>query len=90
MAEATMPDAHHEIDCSTAIAELWDYLDQELTPERMEAVRRHLDRCAACLPHMQFGARFLEALHRCRADNPMPEELRLVVIARLKSEGLTS
>jgi anti-sigma factor (TIGR02949 family) len=85
-----MPDARKEIDCSTAIAELWDYLDQELTPERMEAVRTHLDRCAGCHPHMEFASRFLEALHKCRGEHAMPEDLRLAVIDRLRREGLTS
>lgn len=85
-----MPEAPKEIDCATTIAELWDYLDQELTPERMEAVQRHLDRCAGCHPHLEFGARFLEALHRCRSESPMPESLRSAVLARLKREGLTS
>lgn len=90
MAEATMPDGRKEIDCSTAIAELWDYLDQELTPERMNAVRSHLDRCAGCHPHLEFAQRFLDALHRCRGENAMPEELRLAVLSRLRKEGLTS
>jgi anti-sigma factor (TIGR02949 family) len=90
MAEATMRESREEIDCSTAIAELWDYLDQELTAERMEAIRLHLDRCAACLPHMLFAERFLDSLRRCRGEGPMPEELRLAVIARLRREGLTS
>ena len=32
------------IDCRSAVQKLWDYLDEELTPERMDAVREHLER----------------------------------------------
>ncbi|MDF2772664.1 MAG: putative zinc-finger, partial [Geminicoccaceae bacterium] len=46
-----MTDCNRELDCRTAVQQLWDYLDHELTPERMAEVRRHLERCGQCLPH---------------------------------------
>lgn len=79
-----------EIDCNTALTQLWDYLDHELTPERMASVRLHLERCSHCLPHARFAERFLDALHRCHGECQMPDGLRSKVVERLKGEGLTS
>ena len=79
-----------EVDCDMAIAQLWDYLDGELTPERMTAVKLHLERCSHCLPHAIFGEKFLKALHDCSGPCDMPEDLRTRVMERLRSEGLTS
>lgn len=79
-----------EIDCDMALAQLWEYLDDELTPERMAAIKGHLERCSHCLPHAIFGERFLKALRDSRGDPEMPDGLRLKVVARLRQEGLLS
>ena len=50
-----MTECNRDIDCRSAVQKLWDYLDQELTPERMDEVRRHLERCGDCLPHHEYG-----------------------------------
>ena len=42
------------IDCEKALAHLHDYLKQELTPELVVEVRRHLDRCRDCFSHLKF------------------------------------
>ena len=47
------------IDCSTALQELWDYLDGELNVERMQAIRGHLTRCGHCLDHAEFAWRLV-------------------------------
>lgn len=75
-------------DCHTAMAQLWDYLDEELTDERYEAVKEHLANCTHCLPHAQFAQGFLEALGRCRHAGQMPEGVRAAVMNALKKEGL--
>ncbi len=82
-----MPEHAQEIDCLTAVRQLWDYLDEELSEERMAAVRHHLARCERCLPHHDFSRRFLEALHETRKERVMPPELRLRVMERLTEAG---
>jgi mycothiol system anti-sigma-R factor len=72
------------------MAQLWEYLDQELTPETMVAVRSHLNECSACHPHAEFAERFLEALGRCRCKDPMPEPLRDRVLESLRKSGFLS
>jgi mycothiol system anti-sigma-R factor len=76
------------IDCRSAVQKLWDYLDEELTPERMDAVREHLERCGSCLPHHDYARTFLDALATARSpDTCAPEALRRRVIERLQAAG---
>lgn len=82
-----MPNDVVEIDCLTAVRQLWDYLDQELTVERMTVVHHHLERCERCLPHHDFAKRFLEALNATRDDQLMPPQLRARVMERLAGAG---
>ncbi len=79
---------HDRLNCRAAMAQLWDYLDQELTDDRMAAVRQHLSACRACLPHEEFARGFLEALASCRHEGDVPAEVRARVMERLRDEGL--
>ena len=84
-----MPNEIPTVDCRSAMQQLWDYVDAELTPERMAAIQQHLTECAHCLPHAEFAARFLAALHRTREDRRCPQEVRAKVISSLRAAGLT-
>ena len=61
-----------DIDCRTAVQQLWDYLDEELTPERMNDVRGHLERCKSCLPHHDYAQAFLAALSNAKLSRIVP------------------
>ena len=76
-----------KMDCTAAMRQLWDYLDGELTEERMAAVRAHLDRCAGCVPHADFERAFLEALSGCRSKACAPDALRRRIFERLREAG---
>ncbi len=83
-----MTDCNRELDCRTAVQQLWDYLDHELTPERMAEVRRHLERCGQCLPHHDYGRTFLSALSEAREnDVKAPDLLRRRVLDSLRAAG---
>lgn len=84
-----MPSEIPMLDCRSAMQQLWDYVDGELTSERMQSVRRHLDECAHCHPNAEFAERFLAALHSTRDERPCPQEVRAKVMATLRKEGLT-
>ena len=80
-----------DIDCRTAVQKLWDYLDKELTPERMEEVRRHLERCGDCLPHEEYGRVFLAALSSTKqSDARAPDTLRHKVMQSLRAAGFNA
>lgn len=86
-----MTDCNREIDCRTAVQQLWDYLDEELTPERMDAVRQHLERCGRCLPHHDYARVFLAALAAAReGEARAPDTLRLRVMESLRAAGLNT
>jgi anti-sigma factor (TIGR02949 family) len=78
------------IDCRTAVQQLWDYLDGELTEDRMASVRAHIETCRDCLPHHDFGRTFLEALRRTRTEHSAPADVRDRVLKRLRDAGLES
>lgn len=76
-----------EVDCLSAVRQLWDCLDGELTEERMRVVRAHLERCARCYPHFDFERNFLDALAATRPDCYAPAELRARVVSALRAAG---
>lgn len=85
-----MPDCTamaEKIDCNAAMRQLWDFLDGELTDERMAAVRTHLDRCKGCVPYAEFERAFLEALSGCKSRQCAPEGLRRKIFERLREAG---
>jgi mycothiol system anti-sigma-R factor len=62
-------------DCDHALRTLYSYLDGELTPERREAIKRHLDQCSPCLEAFDFEAELKTLVARCCRDQ-VPEGLR--------------
>lgn len=82
-----MPDEARDIDCLTALRRLWEFLDEELTDERMEEVRHHLAICEDCLPHHDFACRFLAALRHVRESQTAPVTLRTRLMVRLSEVG---
>ena len=76
-----------KIDCAAALRQLWDYLDGELTPERVADVRAHLEGCRRCHPHYDFERAFLEALASTRPDCRCPGELKAKVLESLRAVG---
>jgi anti-sigma factor (TIGR02949 family) len=76
-----------DIDCHSALKQIWDFLDLELTQERMAEVRKHLTTCQHCLPHHDFARRFLDALQATREGKVTPVELRASVMRQLADSG---
>jgi anti-sigma factor (TIGR02949 family) len=77
------------IDCETVMRQLWDYLDGELTPERSDAIRRHVEMCSRCRPQSEFEQAFLTAVQRTRREHSQPERLRHALVAALAEQGYT-
>jgi mycothiol system anti-sigma-R factor len=78
------------LDCQAVMAELWDYLDQELTPDRMALISAHLAKCGRCFPQLKFRERFLRTLEQARAEPGASAPLRERVVRALDAEGLTN
>lgn len=75
------------LDCGAAMRQLWAFLDQELTPERMDAMRAHLASCKPCQSHSDFERAFLDAVARIRKERPVSSDLRARVMDALRKEG---
>ncbi len=59
------------VDCVEAVHELYDYLDGELTEERREAIRVHLDFCGPCGGAAEFEAELRKVIaNRCKDRVP--------------------
>jgi anti-sigma factor (TIGR02949 family) len=76
------------MDCGKALQQLFDFLDGELTPERMALVRQHIDGCGHCLDHAEFERRFLKALNDTKEHRCCPEAVRAKVLSSLQAAGL--
>jgi len=78
-------DEFSERGCDEAIHTLYHYLDGELTTERREVIRRHLDDCAPCLEAFDFEAEVRVMISvKCREE--VPETLRLRIAAAIQHE----
>jgi mycothiol system anti-sigma-R factor len=72
------------MDCKECEERLYAFLDTELSPAELAAVRAHLDGCEDCGGEEIFEVRFLRQLRECCTSDIAPEELRRRVIAKLK------
>lgn len=48
------------ITCHEAAERVYEFLDGELDPERMEQVRQHVEVCRRCWPYFNFERIFLD------------------------------
>jgi len=69
-------DGHdHGGNCDDALAELYTFLDGELTEQKRETIRHHLDDCSPCLEVYDFEAELRIVIkHRC--SDQVPDALR--------------
>jgi anti-sigma factor (TIGR02949 family) len=67
------------IPCSEAVRQLWDYLDQAVSPEDQEKVEQQLSFCRSCCGELEFAKQLRGFLATQGAD-----ELPAHVKARLE------
>jgi len=64
-----------EGDCNDSLAELYTFLDGELTDDKRVEIRQHLDDCSPCLERFDFQAELKAVIsQKCREE--VPQELR--------------
>ena len=74
-------------ECQEALHELYTFLDGELTVERREHIRVHLEDCNPCLERYDFEAE-LKIVISSKCREQVPESLREQVL-RAISESAT-
>jgi len=73
--------------CADVVRHLWDYLDEQLTPDGADRLRVHMASCTTCRGYSDYQACFLEAVARVRTKSDAPVSLRERLAEGLKSEG---
>ena len=76
------------LDCESVMRQLWDYLDVELTPDSMVAIRAHVEMCTRCYPQYEFERSFLDAVATSAREHPALDGLRAKVGEALVARGL--
>ena len=74
------------IDCEQAMDHLYDYLKQELTPDMVVEVRKHLERCRDCFSSARFEQNFLLMLETRASRETCPGKLRARILEALRAE----
>jgi len=87
--QPAMPTPKGGVDCATVLEQLWEYLDSELVPDHMQAVRTHLALCSRCYPHYDFEKAFLEAISACQCTRCAPDDVKCRVIDSLRRAGFS-
>jgi mycothiol system anti-sigma-R factor len=81
-----MADHEHEPECDDVLSTLYEFVDGELTIERRERIRTHLDDCLPCFEAFDFEAELRIVIsQRCRDE--VPDELRRRIAAALGEES---
>lgn len=75
------------LDCDAVMRQLWDYLDGELTPERMAAIDAHVAICGRCAPQVDFERSFKAAVRAARDEGVDTGHLRVRVRESLMALG---
>ena len=74
-------------DCEAALAEVYAYLDGEMTEEHRTRVAAHLEGCSPCFEAFDFEAELRMVIQtRCHNDE-VPETLRLRIVEKLRVIG---
>src|SRR4029450_10563623 len=53
--DSQMTESQGVIACSEAVRQLWEYLDQAVSPEEQEKIERHLSFCRRCCGEVEFA-----------------------------------
>ena len=74
------------MNCREALEHLYEFLDQELTPEVEREVREHLEACSPCEECFDFQDAFLKFLQARTRSRCAPPELRRRILHELFGE----
>lgn len=69
--------------CSEALAEIYTYLDGELTDEKRVLIAGHLERCDPCIEAFDFEAELRMVISARACSDEVPESLRIRIFERL-------
>jgi mycothiol system anti-sigma-R factor len=74
---------HEHTSCQDALEELYTFLDGELTVDKREHIRVHLDDCNPCLEHYDFEAE-LRVVISTKCKEAVPQSLKDKILRALE------
>ena len=74
---------HEHTSCQEALEELYTFLDGELTVDKREHIRVHLDDCNPCLEHYDFEAELRIVISK-KCKEPVPQSLKDKILRALE------
>jgi mycothiol system anti-sigma-R factor len=77
------------INCREAMQQLYDYLDGELSAEKMQVIRQHIETCKPCYAHAEFERDLLLVIAAGWKDVSASQQLRERIRARLEEAGFS-
>lgn len=78
----SVDEKHEHGNCEEVLTELYTFLDGELTSEKREHIRVHLDDCNPCLERYDFEAE-LRIVIAAKCKESVPESLKQKIAASL-------
>ncbi len=76
-----------ELDCRTAMRQLYDFLDGELSEHVAAQIRDHLARCQPCFAHTSFERDLLTAIGKGWQNVSASADLRQRILRELRADG---
>ena len=83
MADHDYQDQLRRSNCEQALAEVYTFLDGELTAEKRVLIAGHLDSCNPCFEAFDFEAELRMVISAKARTDEVPEELRIRIAERL-------
>ena len=74
---------HDEVDCSSALLQVYEYLDGEMGPDNCAKIRAHLAQCGPCLKEYDIDQMLKTLVHRSCGCEAAPTQLRMQIMARI-------
>jgi len=72
----------HETSCDEVLERVYEYIDGELDPSRVQEIKAHLDDCGPCL--REYGLEeAVKAIVKRSCCDPAPIDLRAKVLAHI-------
>ena len=68
--------------CTDVVEHIYEYVDGEVTPQALAAVREHLLSCPPCLEQYEVQVALKALVRRCCQDRA-PASLRVRILARI-------
>lgn len=73
--------------CVEVLRHLWDYLDDQISPDSGARLRAHIAACPQCHDYELYQGCFLQSLAKLRAELAAPGPWRARLAASLKQQG---